>query len=244
MIDLRRLFGPFGSDFSDANDLYRSCESVEDFRERIDAATVEVAAPREETVDLDAFLTVASEEIPWLIEDLIARGEIALIAAPQKTYKTWFVIVLVRALATGGEFLQAGWRATGEHRILVIEEGGNEVKFAQRFRTADFKGNVSIRFRKGSDLTSPQFTDALIAQVQEGDYDVLVLDPLQRMAPGVNENDAGEMGRLWDNIHRIARECPSLAIILLHHFNKGAQLGWQGIRGSSRTAGEVDVASS
>jgi hypothetical protein len=241
-VELRSLFSPFGSDFKDANDLWRTCDSIEDFREAIAKATVTVETPADETRTLDEFLTLAEREIPWLIEDLLARGEIALIAAPQKTYKTWVAIVMIRALATGTPFLQPEWRSTGRHRILVVEEEGNEVKFAQRFRTADFEGDVAIRFRKGSDLTSREWTDALIAQIQEFEYDVLVLDPLQRMAPGVNENDAGEMGLLWDNVHRIARECPTLAIILLHHFNKGAHLGWQGIRGSSRTGGEVDVA--
>lgn len=242
VVDLRSLFPPFGSDFKDLNDLHRLCDSTKEFCGAIERATVEVEAPADETVSLDDFLKVAEREIPWLIEDLLARGEIGLIAAPQKTYKTWLAIVLIRALATGGEFLQPGWHSTGNYSVLVVEEEGSEVKFAQRFRTADFKGNVSVRFRKGSDLTSTAFADALIAQIKEGEYDVLVLDPLQRMAPGVNENDAGEMGRLWDNVHRIARECPSLAIILLHHFNKGAELGWRGIRGSSRTGGEVDVA--
>jgi hypothetical protein len=242
VIDLSLLASPLGSDFKDANDLFRSCETIDGFRDKVEMATVEVDAPADETVTLDAFLEVGEREIPWLIEDLLAAGEIALVAAPQKTYKTWLTVVLVRALATAGEFLQPGWRARRTHRILLVEEEGSDVKFAQRFRTANFRGDVAIRFRKGSDLTSPEFVDAVIAQIRDGEFEVLVLDPLQRMAPGVNENDAGEMGRLWDNVHRIARECPSLAIIVVHHFNKNAQLGWQGVRGSSRTGGEVDVA--
>jgi len=72
-------------------------------------------------------------------------------------------------------------RATGKHRVLVIEEEGNEIKCAQRFRTANFGGHVDIRFRKGSDLTSAAFTESLIAQVQEGEYDVLMLDPEEEL---------------------------------------------------------------
>ena len=209
IVDLRPFASPLGSDIKDANDLYRSSKSVKAFGRLIEEHTVEIDAPADETLDLEAFLAIAEQDIQWLIRDLLARGEIALVAAPQKTYKTWLVIVMVRALATGGDFLQEGWRSTARHRVLVVEEEGNEVKFAQRLRTANFDGHVHIRHRKGSDLTSPEFVDALIAQVQGGAYDVLVLDPLQRMAPGVNENDAGEMGRLWDSIHRIARECPT-----------------------------------
>jgi hypothetical protein len=242
IVDLTPFASPLGSDVKDANNLYRTCATEDEFVSLLHEHTIEVDAPADETLDLESFLEIADQEFEWLVRDLLARGEIALVAAPQKTYKTWLVIVLVRALATGGDFLQEGWRATGRHRVLVVEEEGTEVKFAQRLRTANFRGHVDIRHRKGSDLTSPEFVDALIAQVQGGEYDVLVLDPLQRMAPGVNENDAGEMGRLWDSIHRIARECPNLAIVLVHHFNKNAELGWRGIRGSSRTGGEVDVA--
>lgn len=241
VLDLTPLYDPFGGGIKDLNDLWKVSRTPEAFRAVVEEHSYLIPSGAEE-VDLDDFLVRAEEPIPWLIDELLARGEIALIAAPQKTYKTWFMLAMVRALATGGVFLQPGWAATGKHRVLIVEEEGNEVKFAQRLRTANFEGGVGIRFRKGSDLTSADYVDALIERVRRGSYDVLVLDPLQRMSPNVNENDAGDMGRVWDNLHKIARTCPNLAIIILHHFNKAAVLGWQGIRGSSRTGGEVDVA--
>lgn len=238
--DLSPLYDHFGQGVKDLNELYQELDcDLDAFRGAVDERTR--VLPSREDVSLDDFLKAADEEINWLVDGLIARDEIVLIAAPQKSYKTWLTIALCRSLATCTPFLRKDWIGTDPCRVLFIEEEGNRIKLAQRFRAADFQGQVTIRHKQGTDLTSVVFTETLVEDIQEGGYDVLILDPLQRMAPGLNENDSGEMGRFWDNIHRISRECPGLTIVLLHHFNKGQHLGWLGVRGSSRTAGEADV---
>jgi hypothetical protein len=238
--DLSPLYDHFGGGIKDLNELWQAvgCD-VDEFLRVVDEHTH--ALPSREDVALDDFLKAADEEINWLVDGLIARDEIVLIAAPQKSYKTWLTIALCRSLATRTPFLRSDWVGAERYRVLFIEEEGNRIKLAQRFRAADFRGDVTIRHKQGTDLTSGVFAETLIEDIRQGAYDVLILDPLQRMAPGLNENDSGEMGRFWDNIHRISRECPGLTIVILHHFNKGQHLGWLGVRGSSRTAGEADV---
>jgi hypothetical protein len=82
--------------------------------------------------------------------------------------------------------------------------------------------------------------DWIIKEGIEREVGLIFLDPLQRVSDGANENDAGETGPIWDNIHRIASETGA-AVIVLHHTNKsGSELGQDAIRGSTRVAGEVD----
>jgi hypothetical protein len=61
------------------------------------------------------------------------------------------------------------------------------------------------------------------------------------MIPGVNENDAAEMGIVWDEIARIQQACPDLTVVVVHHGNKSEVGGWGSSRGSSRHGGEVDL---
>jgi hypothetical protein len=62
------------------------------------------------------------------------------------------------------------------------------------------------------------------------------------MIVGVPEDSATETGPAWDALHEITRRCPRCAIVICHHANKAGGLSLIAVRGSSRFAGEVDVA--
>jgi DNA-binding transcriptional ArsR family regulator len=107
--------------------------------------------------------------------------------------------------------------------------------------SGDDKNNFLTFHRQGIKFTDSSTVDTLIAVCREEDIKVVFFDPLQRMMPGVNENDSNETGVVWDEIFRLQLALPHLVVVVIHHANKTDRLTWESVRGSSRHAGEVDL---
>lgn len=69
--------------------------------------------------------------------------------------------------------------------------------------------------------------DALLGVISACNPELIVVDPLARFIPGVEENDAGEMGEVIAALDRI-RTATGAGILVLHHAGKNGEL-----RGSS-----------
>lgn len=67
-----------------------------------------------------------------LVPDLLSPKEKGLFHGLEKSYKTWVVIDLAKAVATEGSFLNYEARSVAEPRPVLLVEEGHEVKFAQR----------------------------------------------------------------------------------------------------------------
>jgi len=246
-VDISALVSPFGSDVKDVNGVYQACESIDVFRAVIDANTIEVETPQY-AVDLKTVIDWALEEVEWIVPDLLARGDKAILAAPQKSLKTYLALELTTACATQTPFLSVSdWRPSTPLRVLIVEEEGSRTMFGRRMRRVLKGRDVEVlsapfvKFRDGFSLMDKSEVDALIAFVQAYEIDLVIVDPLQRVIPGVDENDNSKMKYPWDEIHRITQECPRCAVLILAHNRKGDALSFEAIRGAVRQAGEVDL---
>jgi len=231
------------SGINDLNSVWRACETIEEYQTVIERATERVAS-RFRISTVDELEEVSKEDIPWLIPDLIAPSDKILVAGPPKAYKTYITLDMIRCLTDGGNFLQRNeWEVTKPARGLFIEEEGSRQQWGKRVHRLALQNRKHILFlhRQGIRFTDPSTIDSMIALVHEHELDYAVFDPLQRMIPGVNENDSSETGIVWDEIMRMQLACPELVCIILHHSAKGVGLGINAPRGSSRHSGEVDL---
>ena len=107
-----------------------------------------------------------------------------------------------------------------------------------------FDGSNSAPFyyahRPGLSLLNGEHLEELSAQVIERRARLILLDPYQRVTPGVKENDASDSGPAWDAIHELARSTGA-AVVVVHHSRKDTGPTMDAIRGTSRIAGEVDL---
>lgn len=196
------------------------------------------------------FKSVANKPRRYLINRLLARRQVAVIAGPPKNMKTWFVLNMVRSMITGEELggipdLHGG----PDHktvRVLIIEEEGDEEELYQRasnvLQGTDWEQRTFWAHHLGVRLTDEDWVREIEEFVHDNQIDCIILDPLQRMHSG-DENSVADMGEVWNNIHRLTSRFKHLSIIVLHHFNKSGDIatGWNAIRGSSRTAAEADL---
>lgn len=188
----------------------------------------------------------ASEKIEWVIPELIAQGDVIGIVAPPKNLKTYFALSLLHSLAACEPFMRRGpLTPTRPLRVMLVEEEGHKVHFARRMEKIaraydqDWKTNVTVRFSSGFLLDEPS-VNAIIAEINFHQMDVLMLDPWQRITAGADESSSSETAAMWDEVFRIRKET-GCTILIIHHMRKDGELTPDAIRGSSRFRGEVDA---
>ena len=91
-------------------------------------------------------------------------------------------------------------------------------------------------------LTNEKDLDDFIATLKMAPKipNIVVLDTMATMTPGISENDAGEFGGLFTDtgpIGKIKRAFPGVLIIILHHPGKNEE---RGARGTSALYGNFD----
>ena len=247
VVHIDSIVDPF-TGVADLNSLWRLCSDMEnplqDFLNAVNLATTQVSSEITATT-YEEMLEIAKTEVTWVVNELISPGDKVLLSGPQKAFKTWIMLDLVRAIADGSAFLcEALYAGTGKRNVLIIEEEGSQQQFARRVRRmglGDDRGKVLVQHRKAFRFTDPDSMSRVIALCREEKIDCVFFDPLQRMIPGVNENDSNETGVVWDEIARLQQALPHIVCVVVHHANKTERLTWESTRGSSRHGGEVDL---
>jgi AAA domain len=244
VVDLSPLYDHFGAGIKDLNELWQSLDcNKKRFLAAVDEHTREYA--QSQVYTLDSLRTLAQTKVTFLVDGFVSPGEKMGLTGPPKTGKTWIALNLAWAVATGSDFLsRPEWHVREARPVVFVEEEGDLVKFSQRIARA-FRDVEHAEFhlipKSGFSLLDRAQVDWLIERVQERDAGLLVLDPWQRMIVGADEDKAKETGPAWDEVHRITLECPTCAVVIIHHANKAGGLTLNAIRGSSRFAGEVDL---
>lgn len=241
--DLTRIVDPFYP-HKDLNSLWKACDNDQQFRDLVERATYAIARGREFLTVRDIMLA-AEADVDWIIDHLLAPTDKVLVWGPPKSYKTWTVLDFIRCLVKGTPFLMRDeWKARRPHKTLLVEEEGNLTLFARRLRRLGLSlddENFMLIHKKNIRFTDPESMAYIISVCREYEIEVVIFDPLQRMIPGVNENDAAETGIVWDEVSRLQQACPNLTVVIVHHGNKSEVGGWGSSRGSSRHGGEVDL---
>lgn len=192
----------------------------------------------------------------WLVERVWGREAHGIWAGDYKTYKSTLLMDLAVSVATGKPFLDK-FEVKHQGRVLYVQEENSHSFMHDRLhRIVQAKGMGSkVRLEKGRglsvefgpeipvdllnltgfNLTRTDDLQALARYCQRERPVCVILDPLYRLAPGVDENSAREMGRI---LHRLAQvsEKFGCALILAHHYNKPSDEK-QGMRRGHRISG-------
>lgn len=189
-------------------------------------------------------------ETPFLVENLITRGGIAMIGAQPKSAKTFVALEIAIAIATGTTALGGLQSQPGSAACLFAEDRERQV----RSRSRSLLAGAGRVLRAGAlhlvpcghalDLATDEHAAWLLASCRKlGPLDLLVLDPLRDMSSAA-EDSSDEMSRVMRRLRRIA-ELLSCTVLVVHHVGKssadtaGRRTG-QRLRGSSAIHGAID----
>lgn len=165
-----------------------------------------------------------------IIHGLLHRGCKMLIGGTSKSCKSWTLLELGLAVAGGKDWW--GFDTT-KSKVLYVNFELPEWALSRRIKELGFAMNVSGRFNQESipnfavwNLRGHSSDMALLmpqlkAQVEDGNFDLIILDPLYKML-GVNrdENDAASMGDIFNSLESLAQSSGA-AVVVSHHYAKG-----------------------
>lgn len=171
---------------------------------------------------LDAYPTLGAP----VIEGLLRAGETCNVIAAPKVGKSWLVLGLAYAVATGREWLGHTTRAG---RVLLVDNELHAATLALRlYRVASAlaidpqDAALDCWPIRGQGLDIHALAQRL-ERVEAGRYGMIVLDALYRFLPrGASENDNAAMMQVYNTLDRIAA-ATGAAIVVVHHSSKGDQ---------------------
>jgi hypothetical protein len=166
---------------------------------------------------------------PELVCGVIRRGGKLLVSCASKAGKSYLLIELSVAVATGGRW--CGFRCA-RGRVLYANLEVQEPQFMHRvFRVAEamradpdeVRGGVDVLNLRGRVSRVDDLVANMAASFPRGTYDLVVIDPAYKVQSG-SENDADAITAFCGALDRLA-EALGCTIAYSHHHSKGAQGG-------------------
>lgn len=167
------------------------------------------------------------KKIDYVVPGFFAENTINIIAGLQESRKSWVLLDLAIAIASGTDWLSKF--PTKQRRVMIIDQERPKLEMQRRF-----KALMSAKSLKQEDLNSFIFPkvgttfrvnldrsfEHLCRIIEEDRPEVLLVDSLKTFQT-VNITDNQSMQLVFERIKEI-RTKYNLTIVILHHENKGA----------------------
>ena len=162
-----------------------------------------------------------------VIKNVLRRGHKMMVTASSKAGKTWLMIELACAVASGqmwlGYFVKKG-------KVLYLNMELSEGSFINRFKIVADKmklspadqANIDFLNLRGVNGSFDDLAVLLVDMVKENQYIMVIIDPIYKLFEG-SENEQEAVTAFCNNLDVIANEGAS--IVYTHHHSKGAQAG-------------------
>ena len=174
--------------------------------------------------DLQAAPLVVPQQV---IDGVLYKGGKMIVGGTSKGRKTWSLMDLAAAVATGSEF----WgRQCNLGDVLYINFELQEFNFRQRMeailkaRNCKDASRVHVLNLRGQAADMTVLRPILAQAIESRDFSLLIFDPIYKLIGSRSENDAGDMADLMNEFEALAVDSGS-ALVFAHHFAKGAQGG-------------------
>lgn len=186
--------------------------------------------PREFPVIVDASELVASPpaEPPQLIQGLLHQGEKLAWGGSSKTYKSWGMLDMALSVAHGSDWL--GIKTT-QTKVLFLNLELPEWAVSYRLGTIARERKIQIAPNqlkvwnlRGFSAGYAEFLPRLEDKIGEGNYGLVLLDPIYKIYGHLDENSAGDIAELMNGLEELSVKVKA-AIEFSAHFSKGNQAG-------------------
>lgn len=186
---------------------------------------------------VDEIMEEAGEKVPWIVEDILARGSLTDFYGPAKRGgKTTFWTHAIAAGARGEDI--AGFGTTRARYLYLTEQGSNFSLSLESSGLLECGGYISVvQFKDVSSFQWKNLIQNAAQTCKDFGYDALVVDTFAKFAKlkGSEENEAGPV---LDRMRVLALEAQKndIGIAMVRHAGKDGKA-----RGSSAFEGEADI---
>ena len=169
------------------------------------------------------FTAIPLPRPPEIIEGVLYRGGKMVFGGPSKSFKTWNLIDLAFAVATGGEWL--GF-PTAQGNALYINLELAEFSTQRRLleiaqaRGCSVPDALRVWNLRGYSSPLDKLLPELLRQIKGEGYSLILVDPIYKTLAGREENDTGAIGEVCNEIEQVAVKTGA-AVAFGSHFAKG-----------------------
>jgi RecA-family ATPase len=193
-----------------------------------------------------SFMAELEPEPPQLVEGVLHQGAKMVLGGPSKARKSWSLIDLMLSVSTGEP-----WWGFPTRRGRVLYLNFELPSFALQYRIhriaaakgiGDFTG-FDIWNLRGHATDFTALIPKILGRIHDTGYAVVMIDPIYKGLGGRNENDAGDIASLLNEVEHLAVKSGA-AVVFGAHFSKGNQAGKESIDrigGSGVFARDPDV---
>jgi hypothetical protein len=198
----------------------------------VPAATPLGRRPTLRRLDVERMLATVPAPVPWIAEPLLAHGAVTMLVGREGQGKSMLALALAAAIGHGRSVAGIACRPG---RVLVVDAENGEAETHRRVRGLGVKpGTLVYAEADGFDLRADLCdVEALLGEHRP---DVLVLDSLRSLAPGLEENDSGPVEAVLGPLRGLSRR-HQCATLVLHHAGKASN----SYRGSTAIGAAVEL---
>lgn len=230
----------------DANDWVKAGATLTQVAKLIESAK---SARKSVLPPIDDGTSFIDAEIPLpleLVQGVLHQGTKLVLGGPSKAYKTWALLDLCVAVATGSDWW--GFPCVKGPVLYINFEIPRPFMRRRLEAVCQAKGitlnpgDIDIWNLRGHAASFEKLLEEIIAQVMERGYVLIVIDPTYKVMGERDENSASDMNNLMNTFERICNET-SAAVAFGSHFAKGNAAGKEAIdriSGSGVTARDPD----
>jgi hypothetical protein len=183
---------------------------------------------------------------PEVIHGVLHQGSKAILGSSSKARKTWVLLDLGLSVANGVPF--RNWNTT-KGRVCYINFEiqvpfivGRLTKVAMAKENTGLE-NFDIWNLRGHAASFDKLLPKLIQQLRDKGYSLVIIDPVYKGLGGRDENAAGDISELCNEIEKVAVQTGA-AVVFAAHYSKGNQAGREAldrISGSGVFARDADT---
>ncbi len=163
---------------------------------------------------LSELLTTDFPEPNWIVPEIVQEGLVMLAGRP-KIGKSWMLLQLAGAVASGGMFLDKKTEQ-GDVLYLALEDNPRRIKSrANAMRLPECPITFKFEWRP----LQEGGLDDLFLECERERYRLIVIDTLARTIPSVNLNDENPIGVIVNNLQSMALK-HGMTILPAHHTRK------------------------
>ena len=172
----------------------------------------------------------------WMVKGVFCRGDIGMLYGESRTGKSFLVIDLLFALATGAPSWCGGLLAIPKPRVVIYCAGEGQSGLQKRMYAADQlyqqeyaqqspEGKLFVvtavpqLFREDDPYNINALTEAS-RQLALPSVDLVVIDTKHTATYGANENDNSDAAIVWHHLQQLQASLGNPAVCFVHHCGK------------------------
>jgi hypothetical protein len=176
--------------------------------------------------DVSEFIVKPLVKPKMLIQGILHQGSKMSLGAGSKSFKTWMLMDLALSVACGVPWL--GFNTTKAKVLYCNFEIQQEfmqdrIKAIERAKEITSEpGSMDIWNLRGHAAPYDVIIPMILERIKEKDYGLMIVDPLYKIYGDTDENSAGDMADLMNELERLAVKAKA-AVVFGAHFSKGNQ---------------------